>query len=174
MLTVDQGRLFQALLGFVIFGGKTRSTVMRLFVLAVLLAAVACGPTSGASPASATRLSPTPPAPASPVTSPSPSSELSASPSPSPSTSPRPPPTPTAPAGPLTWGAPVLVDHQDPGTSTLFTSVSCPASTLCVAVDAHGNMVTSSNPTGGAVAWTQTNVDGSDYYDSWLVGVSCP
>ena len=47
---------------------------------------------------------------------------------------------------------------------------SCPSSGLCVAVDNRGNLVTSSNPTGGAAAWTVTDVDGSNGLD----GVSCP
>ena len=48
--------------------------------------------------------------------------------------------------------------------------VSCPSSGLCVAVDRGGNVVTSTNPTGGATAWTVTHVDGSNGLDS----VSCP
>jgi hypothetical protein len=48
--------------------------------------------------------------------------------------------------------------------------VSCPSSGLCVAVDDNGNVVVSSNPTGGAAAWTVTNIDGNNS----LRGVSCP
>lgn len=48
--------------------------------------------------------------------------------------------------------------------------VSCPSSGLCVAVDDSGNVVTSSNPTGGAAAWRVTNVDGTNS----LRAVSCP
>jgi hypothetical protein len=48
--------------------------------------------------------------------------------------------------------------------------VSCPSSGLCVAVDEWGDVVTSTNPTGGASAWTVTHVDGSNF----LSGVSCP
>jgi hypothetical protein len=51
-----------------------------------------------------------------------------------------------------------------------LNSVSCPASGLCVAVDNGGNVVTSTNPTGWASAWTVTDVDGSNL----LFGVSCP
>src|SRR4029077_19109748 len=65
----------------------------------------------------------------------------------------------------VTWAAPVRIDQRPP-----FCAVSCPSSGLCVAVDNGGNVVTSSNPTGGAAAWTVTHVDGSNF----LVGVSCP
>jgi Bacterial Ig-like domain (group 3) len=54
------------------------------------------------------------------------------------------------------------------GTNAL-EGVSCPSSGLCVAVDQFGNVVTSSNPTGGAAAWTVTHVDGINS----LAGVSC-
>src|SRR5450759_3512373 len=70
----------------------------------------------------------------------------------------------------LTWAAPVLVDPQPPFLGNLLAGVSCPTSGLCVAVDWSGNVVTSSNPTGGAAAWTVTNVDGTNI----LTGVSCP
>jgi hypothetical protein len=63
----------------------------------------------------------------------------------------------------------VLVD-----TSGVLDGVSCPSSGLCVAVDGNqqgyvSNVVTSSNPTGGAAAWTVTPVD-----IGILSGVSCP
>jgi hypothetical protein len=51
-----------------------------------------------------------------------------------------------------------------------LTGVSCPSNGLCVAVDAFGDVVTSSNPTGGPEAWTVTRVDG---FNS-LSAVSCP
>ncbi|MHB8506347.1 MAG: Ig-like domain-containing protein, partial [Acidimicrobiales bacterium] len=41
---------------------------------------------------------------------------------------------------------------------------------LCGAVDASGNVVSSTNPPGGASAWTAANVDGTNF----LHGVSCP
>jgi hypothetical protein len=37
--------------------------------------------------------------------------------------------------------------------------VSCPSVFLCVAVDAVGNAVTSTNPTGGASAWRTSAID---------------
>jgi hypothetical protein len=48
--------------------------------------------------------------------------------------------------------------------------VSCAGIGLCVVVDVNGNVVTSSNPLGGATAWTLTNVDGGNE----LRDVSCP
>jgi hypothetical protein len=48
--------------------------------------------------------------------------------------------------------------------------VSCAATGLCVAVDYDGNVVTSTNPTGGAAAWKVTKVDPA----GGLQGVSCP
>jgi Big-like domain-containing protein len=78
-------------------------------------------------------------------------------------------PVALAAGAPLTWAAPVLVDHQPPFFTKPLSGVSCPSG-LCVAVDRSGNVVTSSNPTGGAAAWTVTNVDGTNI----LKGVSCP
>ena len=48
--------------------------------------------------------------------------------------------------------------------------VSCPTTAFCVAVAESGNVLTSSNPLGGANAWTVTNVDGNNGLDA----VSCP
>jgi hypothetical protein len=48
--------------------------------------------------------------------------------------------------------------------------VSCPSRTLCVAVGESGQAVVSSDPAGGAGAWTQSDVDGSHA----LFGISCP
>src|ERR1019366_9950291 len=80
-------------------------------------------------------------------------------------------PVALAAGSPLTWSAPERVDHQPPfGYPTPLGGPSCPSSGLCVAVDNRGNLVTSSNPTGGAAAWTVTDVDGSNGLD----GVSCP
>jgi hypothetical protein len=46
--------------------------------------------------------------------------------------------------------------------------VDCPTATLCVAVDAGGNVITSVNPTGPATDWTA-----ADVIDSSLHAVSC-
>jgi hypothetical protein len=54
---------------------------------------------------------------------------------------------------PLAWTA-TDVDATNP-----LAGVSCPSTSLCVAVDGAGNVVTSTNPTGGGAAWTVTDVD---------------
>jgi hypothetical protein len=48
--------------------------------------------------------------------------------------------------------------------------MSCPSASLCVAVDSSGNVLTSTDPTGGASTWTKTNIDGTEDF----FGVSCP
>ena len=45
-----------------------------------------------------------------------------------------------------------------------------PSGWLCVAVDSDGNVVTSTNPTGGTSAWKMANPDGTNF----LTAVSCP
>ncbi len=82
--------------------------------------------------------------------------------------------SPTASAaGLLSWSAPVLLDHQAPFEGNRVTDVSCPSTTLCVAVDAVGNVLTSSNPNGGTGAWTVTSVHPNNS-NNGLTGVSCP
>src|SRR5439155_25704446 len=78
--------------------------------------------------------------------------------------------TPTAPAAAakLTWAAPVRVDHQPQFAGIGLSAVSCPGIHLCVAVG--GNVLTSTNPTGGAGAWAATKISGANS----LNGVSCP
>ncbi len=53
--------------------------------------------------------------------------------------------------------------------SNYLTSVSCPVAGLCVAVDNRGNIVTSTNPAGGASHWATANVDDTTAF----AGVSC-
>jgi hypothetical protein len=53
------------------------------------------------------------------------------------------------------------------------TAVSCPSTSLCVVTEGGtlaGDVLTSTNPTGGAAAWTLTSIDGSNGLDS----ISCP
>src|SRR5712691_7763637 len=126
-------------------------------VVAVLLAG--CG---GAAPRAQSSLSPSAPASATPSTSVTP---------PTPTAS----PTPVA-AGPLTWAAPVRVVHQPPYDPHILQGISCPTPTLCVAVDyTGGNLLASSNPTGGPDAWTVTNVvdTGFNSPDNRLETVGC-
>jgi hypothetical protein len=57
-------------------------------------------------------------------------------------------------------------DTPDPAISGL----ACVTSTFCVAVDSGGNLLTATNPAGGASAWHLVNIDGSDS----LSNVTCP
>lgn len=52
--------------------------------------------------------------------------------------------------------------------------VSCPSPQLCVAVTFDGFIYTSTNPTGGADAWTVTDLDGGSGPSTHMYGVSCP
>jgi hypothetical protein len=72
-------------------------------------------------------------------------------------------PTPAAAGVALKWTV-TRVDN-----SGGLVGISCPSSSLCVAIDTAGNVVTSSNPTGGAGAWTGAHVDNS----GGLQGISC-
>jgi hypothetical protein len=47
--------------------------------------------------------------------------------------------------------------------------VACPTASLCLAVDRFGNLLSTSNPSGDASAWTATNITGTSLY-----GISCP
>jgi hypothetical protein len=86
--------------------------------------------------------------------------------------------TSTNPAGGTsTWGQPVQVDPSptppnqyaiDAGYT--LTSISCPYTSMCAAGDTQGNIVYSTNPTGGAGAWAVKSVDPGHVIN----GVSCP
>ena len=56
------------------------------------------------------------------------------------------------------------------GNPAAVDGVSCPSVSLCIAVDSAGNVLTSTNPTGGAGAWQLAHVAGAGS----LLGVSCP
>lgn len=73
-------------------------------------------------------------------------------------------------AGSLSWSAPALVDHElHPAWG--LNGVSCPSASLCVALDEAGNVLTSTNPTGGPSAWsTPLAVDPGNTLDA----ISCP
>jgi hypothetical protein len=68
-------------------------------------------------------------------------------------------------ADPLTWSMPELID-ADAGLS----AVSCPAASLCAAVDSAGNVLTSTDPAGGPSAWHPADIDGTER----LKAISCP
>ena len=68
------------------------------------------------------------------------------------------------------------------GGSVQITGSSCPSATACVAVDANGHVLTSTDPTGGSSAWASTivapyspEVEESDPKSpNGLFGASCP
>jgi len=71
----------------------------------------------------------------------------------------------------MAWAPPAAIDSAN-----TLEAVSCPAVWMCVAVDNAGNVVTSTDPSGGARAWTVTHID-SDTVGSasaTLTAVSCP
>ncbi len=55
--------------------------------------------------------------------------------------------------GPLNWGNAFQADGPAPRPDLI--AVSCPSSSLCVAIDSAGNIVTSGNPGGGPAAWSR-------------------
>src|SRR5438105_2194768 len=80
-----------------------------------------------------------------------------------------------APSSRLRFSGPVLIDHRGPFTRVNYlTVVSCPTAVLCVAMDIYGNVLTSTDPTAGAAAWSEAGVDGRNYPNSFLEGVACP
>jgi len=73
----------------------------------------------------------------------------------------------------LYWSYPSVIDAH------VVDQLACPTTSLCVGVDAYGDVVTSTNPTGGASAWTVTNIDNSAPETPFslpnaLNAVSCP
>jgi hypothetical protein len=62
-----------------------------------------------------------------------------------------------AATAPLTWSAPQTIDPAD--ASGQLKDISCPTTTLCAAIDQENDVVTSTNPTGGAATWTVTNLE---------------
>jgi hypothetical protein len=62
----------------------------------------------------------------------------------------------------------VTVDAPD-GAPNVIQAITCPSASLCVAGDASGNVLASTNPNGGAGAWSLSDVDG------WpIAGIACP
>ncbi len=51
-----------------------------------------------------------------------------------------------------------LADGTDP---IALEEIACPSASLCVAVDANGNILTSKDPSTGSDTWQRTNVDGT-------------
>jgi hypothetical protein len=71
---------------------------------------------------------------------------------------------------PPDWSTPAAFDFAKHTYGRDLVSESCPSATLCVAGDDHGNVVTSTDPTGGSAAWSVTNLDTNGGY---IEHVSC-
>lgn len=70
------------------------------------------------------------------------------------------------------WSKPVQVDSTAAagGGPAGLSGISCPTTTLCVAVDNASEVVTSTRPGGGASAWTAAAIPGG----ATLTSVACP
>ena len=80
-------------------------------------------------------------------------------------------PSPPRRADTIGWDAPVQIDPASPAP---LNAISCPSTGLCLAVDGSGDLVSSSDPTGGASTWTTADIDGSGLGLNGLTGISCP
>lgn len=80
-------------------------------------------------------------------------------------------PTPAALASPpLGWSPPRPVDDAVPfGHGLSLASITCLSAKWCVAVDSQGSVATSTDPAGGAGAWTAASVE-----PYGMKAVSCP
>jgi Divergent InlB B-repeat domain len=81
-------------------------------------------------------------------------------------------PPPAFAASSLYWSYPSLIDTASVG------SLSCPSASLCVGADDLGNVLTSTDPTGGSSAWASTKVSELPELPytapNAFNGVSCP
>jgi hypothetical protein len=75
------------------------------------------------------------------------------------------PVVPARAASAFSWSAPVPISD-----GSELTAVSCPTNAFCAAVNKDGDIVTSTDPTGGGGAWTTTSI----VSDSGLDFISCP
>jgi len=64
-------------------------------------------------------------------------------------------------------------NNTDNAGPALVSGVSCPSTGLCVAVDAAGNALVSTDPTGGASAWTIVHIDTATSYGCTGLGLAC-
>jgi hypothetical protein len=79
-----------------------------------------------------------------------------------------------AAAGPISWRAPLVIDHPPPYNNVAAPiGVSCPTQSFCAEVGGHGDVMTSTNPTGGVQAWGVTQIEsGQQFRDP--IAISCP
>ena len=62
-------------------------------------------------------------------------------------------------AATFSWAAPTSVSREPFTQVGTSTGISCPATSLCVAVDQSGNSVTSTDPTATTPTWTTDEID---------------
>lgn len=63
------------------------------------------------------------------------------------------------------------------GVEKFANKIACPSTTLCVVTENNGNLLTSTDPTGGAGTWQEAHVDGAQSIYGGvadLEGVACP
>ncbi|HET9125338.1 MAG TPA: hypothetical protein VFN65_10675 [Solirubrobacteraceae bacterium] len=72
-----------------------------------------------------------------------------------------------ATVAPVSWQSPVPIGHGSP-----LTGISCPTSSMCVAVDEAGEVISSTDPRGGSAAWNAVALTPALLVGN-LVGVSC-
>lgn len=72
------------------------------------------------------------------------------------------------PAGPLNLAVTQIDTNPD---GNRLNAIACPTTELCVAVGDQGVAITSTNPTGGASAWSSTVAD--SHFAPTIVSVSC-
>jgi hypothetical protein len=85
---------------------------------------------------------------------------------------------------PLSWSQPSFIDHQPPYASpapgagqTPLSAVSCPTALLCVAGDAHGDILASADPAAGPSSWRIARVDNKIIpapFNNGIVALACP
>jgi hypothetical protein len=76
-------------------------------------------------------------------------------------------------AGPISWRAPVVIDHPPPYTfETVPVGVSCPTESFCALIG-QGDVITSTDPTGGLQAWGVTQIESGRDFDV-PSAISCP
>lgn len=81
---------------------------------------------------------------------------------------------PALAASSLSWSNSGTINDQAPHEEMAnLAGVSCPTTSFCGAVDSLGNFLSSTNPTGGAAAWTTTNLWRVNFSNG-LRGISCP
>jgi hypothetical protein len=75
------------------------------------------------------------------------------------------------PGGASDWSStPIDPDVTTSQSQAAPVGISCPAVSLCVAIDNAGNVLTSTNPLGGSSAWTPTDINST----TGLTAISCP